>query len=108
MCTLTPKRAESTPGDAGKQVYFRNSGTEAIEAALKLARYATGRNRFIAFYHAFHGRTYGSLSLTASKPVQRKGFGSLLEGVTHVPYPYCYRCSEREVEGRCNPACLRV
>ena len=70
-----------------KKVYFGNSGTEAIEAALKLARYATGRKKFIAFYGAFHGRTLGALSLTASKPVQRRGFGPLLEGVTHVPYP---------------------
>jgi len=108
MSTLAQKLAEITPGDSDKKVYFGNSGTEAIEAALKLARYATGRNRFIAFYRAFHGRTYGSLSLTASKPVQRKGFGSLLEGVTHVPYPYCYRCPDREVEGTCNPACLQV
>jgi len=108
MSTLAEKLAEIAPGDSDKKVYFGNSGTEAIEAAIKLARYATGRNKFIAFYNGFHGRTCGALSLTASKPVQRKGFGSLLEGVIHVPFPYCYRCPNRPAEGGCNPSCLRV
>jgi 4-aminobutyrate aminotransferase len=66
--------------------FFGNSGTEAIEAALKLARYATGRWQFIAFHSSFHGRTMGALSLTSSKPVQRKRFGPLVPGVTHAPY----------------------
>src|SRR5437867_10958680 len=65
---------------------FGNSGTEAIEAAMKLARYATGRWQFIASHSAFHGRTMGSLSLTSSKPVHRKRFGPLIPGVTHVPF----------------------
>jgi len=108
MSTLAEKLAGIAPGDSDKKVYFGNSGTEAIEAAIKLARYATGRNKFIAFYNAFHGRTCGALSLTASKPIQRKGFGSLLEGIIHVPYPYCYRCPDRPAEGDCNPSCLRV
>lgn len=108
LSRLAQKLAEITPGTAGKKVYFGNSGTEAIEAAMKLARYATGRKKFIAFYNAFHGRTFGALSLTASKPVQRRGFGPFLEGVTHVPYPYCYRCPSRPEAGGCNPACLRV
>jgi 4-aminobutyrate aminotransferase len=108
MSGLAEKLAEIAPGDSAKKVYFGNSGTEAIEAAIKLARYATGRNKFIAFYNAFHGRTCGALSLTASKPVQRKGFGSLLEGVIHVPYPYCYRCPNRPAEGGCSPSCLGV
>ena len=92
LSELAQKLAEITPGDHDKKVYFGNSGTEAIEAAMKLARYVTGRQRFIAFYNAFHGRTYGSLSLTASKPVQRKKFGPFLEGVTHIPFPSTYRC----------------
>jgi 4-aminobutyrate aminotransferase len=108
ISTLAQTLAEITPGDSEKKVYFGNSGTEAIEAAIKLARYSTGRNKFIAFYNAFHGRTCGSLSLTASKPIQRKGFGPLLEGVVHVPYPYCYRCPNRPAESGCNPSCLRV
>src|SRR5713226_1663929 len=77
-----------TPGQQPKRVYFGNSGTEAIEAAIKLARYHTKREKLIAFYGCFHGRTMGSLSLTASKAVQRKGFGTLLAGVFHIPYPY--------------------
>jgi 4-aminobutyrate aminotransferase len=108
LSALAQKLAEIAPGSWDKKVYFGNSGAEAIEAALKLARYATGRKKFIAFYGAFHGRTLGALSLTASKPVQRRGFGPLLEGITHVPYPYCYRCPNRPSGGGCQPACLRV
>jgi len=83
--------ASITPGKESKRVYFGNSGTEAIEAAIKLARYHTNRDKLIAFYGSFHGRTMGSLSLTASKAVQRKGFGALLAGVFHLPYPNSYR-----------------
>jgi 4-aminobutyrate aminotransferase len=108
LSALAQKLAEIAPGSWDKKVYFGNSGAEAIEAALKLARFATGRKKFIAFYGAFHGRTLGALSLTASKPVQRRGFGPLLEGITHVPYPYCYRCPNRPSDGGCHPACLRV
>jgi len=68
------------------RVFFTNSGAESIEGALKLARYYTGRSRIIAFLGAFHGRTYGAMSLTGSKAVQRQGFGPLLPGVTHIPY----------------------
>lgn len=80
-----------TPGSFPKRIFFSNSGTEAIEAGLKLARYATGRSMFIAFYGCFHGRTYGALSLTSSKPVQRHRFGPFLPGVVHAPYAYPYR-----------------
>ena len=80
-----------TPGAFPKRIFFSNSGTEAIEAGLKLARYATGRQLFLAFYGCFHGRTYGSLSLTSSKPVQRHRFGPFLPGVVHAPYAYPYR-----------------
>ena len=81
------RKLESLMPD-GKQwrCFFGNSGTEAIEAAMKLARYATGRWQFIACHSAFHGRTMGSLSLTSSKPVQRKKFGPLVPGVTHIPF----------------------
>jgi len=88
---LAEKLQQITPGNFPKRIFFANSGTEAIEAGLKLARYATRRPLFIAFYGAFHGRTYGSLSLTASKPVQRRRFGPLLPGVVHAPYAYPYR-----------------
>ena len=108
LSQLAQKLAEITPGDHDKKVYFGNSGTEAIEAAMKLARYVTGRHRFIAFYNAFHGRTYGSLSLTASKPVQRKRFGPCLEGVTHIPFPSTYRCPHGLGTQGCGAMCMRV
>src|SRR6266446_3422338 len=92
MAELAAKLDAITPGKFPKRVYFGNSGTEAIEAAMKLARYHTKRHRFIAFLGCFHGRTFGALSLTASKPAQRRGFGPLLSGVSHVPYPNPYRC----------------
>jgi len=92
MVELAEKLGAISPGGEPKKVYFGNSGTEAIEAAIKLARYHTGREKIIAFYGAFHGRTMGSLSLTASRAVQRTGFGSLLSGVFHIPYANPYRC----------------
>lgn len=91
MVDLAEKLAAIAPGAGEKRVYFGNSGTEAIEAAMKLARYHTRRGKFIAFHGCFHGRTFGALSLTASKAVQRKRFGTLLSGVFHAPYPNTYR-----------------
>jgi 4-aminobutyrate aminotransferase len=91
MVELAEKLSSIAPGGEGKRVYFGNSGTEAIEAAMKLARYHTRRDKFIAFHGCFHGRTMGALSLTASKAVQRKHFGALLGGVFHAPYPNTYR-----------------
>jgi 4-aminobutyrate aminotransferase len=108
LAKLAEKLAQITPGDNNKKVYFGNSGTEAIEAAMKLARYRTGRDKFIAFLGAFHGRTMGSLSLTASKPVQRKGFGPLVPGVYHVPYAYCYRCAYGKTPDSCAVECATV
>ncbi len=90
---LAERLVKTVPGNEDKKVFFTNSGTEAIEGAVKLARYATKRDKMIAFYGCFHGRTMGSLSLTASKSTQRKGFGSLLGGVEHISYPYAYRCA---------------
>ncbi|HKV04044.1 MAG TPA: acetyl ornithine aminotransferase family protein [Candidatus Acidoferrales bacterium] len=88
---LAEKLASIAPGKSAKRVYFGNSGTEAIEAAMKLARYHTKRDILVAFQGCFHGRTFGALSLTASKAVQRKHFGPLLGGVFHAPYPNTYR-----------------
>jgi 4-aminobutyrate aminotransferase len=93
LAELAERLAAVAPGKEAKKVYFGNSGTEAIEAAIKLARYHTRRDKIIAFYGCFHGRTMGALSLTASKAVQRKGFGALLAGVFHIPYPNSYRCA---------------
>ncbi|HXW56130.1 MAG TPA: acetyl ornithine aminotransferase family protein [Candidatus Cybelea sp.] len=91
LVELAEKLASITPGHQPKRVYFGNSGAEAIEAAIKLAKYHTKRDKLVAFHGAFHGRTIGALSLTASRSVQRKGFGTLLAGVFHVPFPDTYR-----------------
>ncbi len=90
---LAEKLVEIAPFEEDAQVFFTNSGAEAVETAIKLARYATGRRQFIAFQGAFHGRTIGALSLTASKFRQKEGFFPLMPGVTHVPYPDPYRPS---------------
>jgi 4-aminobutyrate aminotransferase len=71
--------------------FLTNSGTESVETALKLARYYTGRSQFIGFFGGFHGRTFGSVSLTASKPIYHRGFFPLMNGITHIPYPDPYR-----------------
>jgi len=103
---LAGKLAEITPGDFKKKVYFGNSGAEAIEAAVKLARWHTRRQLFIGFISAFHGRTIGALSFTASKPAQRRYFFPLMPGVTHVPYPYCYRCPFKLTYPECHYWCV--
>ncbi len=91
MVQLAEKLASIAPGGGAHRVYFGNSGTEATEAAMKLARYHTGRDKFIAFTGSFHGRTMGALSLTGSKVTQRKGFGPLVPGVYHAQFPDPYR-----------------
>jgi len=83
---LAEKLNQVTPGNFLKKVHYGNSGAEAMEGALKAAMYSTGRQKFIAFRGAFHGRTFGTLSLTASRAVQRRGFGPQALDVTHVPY----------------------
>jgi 4-aminobutyrate aminotransferase len=84
---LAQRLAQAAPGDSPKRVFFTNSGAEALEAALKLARWHTGRSRAIAFLGAFHGRTYGAMSLSGSKLVHRRGFSPLVPDIHHVPYP---------------------
>ncbi len=92
---LAQRLAESGPGTAPKRVFFTNSGAEALEAALKLARWHTGRSRAVAFFGAFHGRTYGAMSLSGSKVVHRRGFAPLVPEIHHVPYPRgCHGCAE--------------
>jgi 4-aminobutyrate aminotransferase len=86
MPQLARKLEALMPDGKSWRCFFGNSGTEAIEAAMKLARYMTGRWQFIACHGSFHGRTMGALSLTSSKPVQRKRFGPLVPGVTHIPF----------------------
>ncbi len=87
LCEKLVSLAPQGPYTGGWEVFLTNSGTESVEGAIKLARYHTGRQRLIAFRGAFHGRSAGSLSLTASKAVQRRGFGPLLAGVTHLAFP---------------------
>ncbi|OGP74227.1 MAG: 4-aminobutyrate aminotransferase [Deltaproteobacteria bacterium RBG_16_49_23] len=104
---LAQKLSEISPGSKEKRVFFGNSGAEAIEAALKLARYHTKRPRIIAFLGAFHGRTMGALSLTASKVIHEKGFSPLVPGITHVPFAYCYRCPyHHHAYPGCSLACV--
>src|SRR5579872_3924112 len=107
MVALAEKLAEIAPGRVDRRVSFGNSGAEAVEGAIKLARYATGRDKIIAFFGSFHGRTLGSLSLTARKTVQREGFGPLVPGVVHAPYPYCYRCPYGKEPDTCAVECVR-
>ncbi|MBA2339951.1 MAG: acetyl ornithine aminotransferase family protein [Pyrinomonadaceae bacterium] len=106
MPDLARKLDEIVPIKAPTRTHFANSGTEAIETALKLAMHATGREKFIAFFNSFHGRTLGSLSLTSSRVAQRRGFRRQALDVTHVPYAYCLRCPFNL--GRCddNSCCL--
>ena len=101
MPQLAERLVATMPKSHQWKVFFGNSGTEAVEGAIKLARYATKRDKLIAFYGCFHGRTLGSLSLTASKSTQRKYFGTLLGGVEHIPYPYAYRCALGHTKESC-------
>jgi 4-aminobutyrate aminotransferase len=103
---LAEELAAIVPINGGVRSFFGNSGTEAVEACIKLSRYATGRENIIAFLGGFHGRTMGSLSLTASKAIQRRGFGPLLPGVYHAPYADCYRCPIGLKPETCAAECL--
>ena len=94
MVQLAERLSKIAPMPGPHKIYYGNSGAEAIEAALKLSRYHTKRQNVIAFFGAFHGRTMGALSLTASKPQQKRRFAPLVPGVTHIRYPDVYRgCS---------------
>jgi len=108
MVVLAEKLATLVPGDSPQRVYFGNSGTEAIEAAIKLARYHSGRGQFVAFVGAFHGRTMGSLALTASKNTQQTGFFPVMPGVHHMPYAYCYRCAYGKEPDSCAVECVKA
>jgi len=103
---LAEKLAGLAPGKSKKRVFFTNSGAESVEAAFKLARYKTKREKMISFFGAFHGRTFGALSLTGSKVKQRENFGALVPGVFHVGYGYCYRCPYNLTYPECNIDCV--
>ena len=107
MVQLSEQLNRLAPGPCHRRVYLANSGTEAVESALKLARYHTKRPHIISFYRSFHGRTYGSMSVTASKAVQKAGFWPLVPGVYHAHYPYPYRdLFNSGSEEACVDACL--
>lgn len=108
MAALCERLAMLAPGDGRKRVFLSNSGTEAVEGAIKLARNATRRPAIIAFKGAFHGRTYGAMSLTSSKVKQHAGFGPFLPDVHHVPYGYCYRCDYGKTFPSCGLFCVDV
>jgi 4-aminobutyrate aminotransferase len=103
---VAERLARIAPGAGPKRVFLSNSGTEAVECAIKLARHKTKRQQFISFYGAFHGRTMGSLSLTASKAIQKQGFSPTMPGVTHVPYADCRRCVFNLKFPSCKFACV--
>jgi len=105
---LAERLAGTMPGRARRKVFFSNSGTEAVEAALKIAKAATRRQTFIAFIGAFHGRTMGSLALTGSKPKQREGFFPFMPGGYHMPYAYCYRCRYKLEYPDCDLWCAKI
>jgi 4-aminobutyrate aminotransferase len=106
LVTLSERLVKLVPGDFEKMVYYGNSGAEAIEAAMKLTRNYTRRPIFLAHSGSFHGRTMGALSLTASKPVQRKGSIPLIPDVVHFPFPYCYRCPWKQTFPECDYYCV--
>ena len=91
LTDLAERLSAVAPMPGPHKFFYGNSGAEAIECALKIARYHTGRQHIISFFGAFHGRTMGALSLTGSKPQQKRRFAPLVGGVTHIQYPYVYR-----------------
>ena len=104
---LAERLISISPTGRDSKVFFCNSGAEAVEGALKLARYRTKRPQFLAFIGAFHGRTMGAVSCTGSKPTQKKGFFPTMPGVTHVPYPNCYRCVFNRTYPGCSLECVK-
>ncbi len=95
-----------TPGNFSKRVYFGNSGAEAVEAAFKCVRWHKRRPRVISFTGAFHGRTFGAMSLSSSNVVHHRYFSPLVPGISFMPYPYCYRCLFRQSYPGCDFLCI--
>ena len=105
---LSERLCKLAPGGCDKKIFLSNSGTESIEAAMKLARWSTERKQFVSFINAFHGRTLGSLSLTASRPVQQERYFPSTPGVTHIPFGYCYRCAYHLEYPSCGVWCAKM
>lgn len=108
QASLARELVQLTPGDFPKKVFFACSGTEAVEAALKVARIARGRNLIISWIGDFHGRTTGSLATTASKSVQRAGYTSIVSNAYALPFAYCYRCWYKLEYPSCELYCASV
>jgi 4-aminobutyrate aminotransferase len=106
MSAVCERLSKLAPGTSKKRVFLSNSGAEAVEGAIKLARNSTRRPALIAFKGAFHGRTYGAMTLTSSKVKQHAGFGPLLPEVYHVPFGYCYRCDYGKTFPSCGLFCV--
>ncbi len=106
LIELSKRLVSLVPGNFRKMVYYGNSGAEAVEAAMKLSRNYTRRPLYLAHSGSFHGRTMGALSLTASKPIQRKGSLPLVPDVVHFPFPYCYRCPWKQTFPECDYYCV--
>ena len=106
LVTLAEQLSKLAPGKGDKKVYWGNSGAEANEAAIKLSRNYTKRPLFLAHSGGFHGRTMGALSLTGSKPIQRKGSLPMVPEVVHFPFPYCYRCPWKQTFPECDYYCV--
>lgn len=104
---LAERLFEVTPGKFAKRVFFGNSGTEAVEAALKIAQWHTRRNHTIGFIGGFHGRTLGALQLTTTNVSARRHFRGMMPGVFHVPYAYCYRCMFKQSYPDCGIWCVK-
>lgn len=103
---LAERLSKLVPGNFKKKVYFGNSGAEAVEAAFKCARWHTRRQRMIAFTGAFHGRTFGAMSLSSTNVLHHRHFSPLVPGVSHMPYPYCYRCPFGKEYPSCGYFCI--
>ena len=106
LVALSEELLPMIPGDFPKMVYYGNSGAEAVEAAMKLTRNYTKRPIWLAHSGAFHGRTMGALTLTASKPMQRKDAFPLVPDAVHFPFPYCYRCPWKQTFPECDYYCV--
>ncbi|MBI4532658.1 MAG: aminotransferase class III-fold pyridoxal phosphate-dependent enzyme [Candidatus Melainabacteria bacterium] len=102
---LAEKLTQITPGPLDS-VFFNNSGGEAVDAAIKMARYVSGRPNIVAFTGAFHGRTLLATALTTAKSHYREGYEPLPSGIYSVPYPYCYRCPVNQTPGKCDLECF--
>jgi 4-aminobutyrate aminotransferase len=106
VAELAEKLAQVAPVRGNPRVFFTNSGAEAVESAIKLARLRTKRQKIVAFFGAFHGRTMGAATLTASKAVQRRGYAPFLPEVHHSYYAQCYRCPVNREPSTCDVECL--